>query len=88
MFDGKTYPSPTQVQIDHLVPAAEAWGSGARSWSQSRWVALYNDLGGRRSLNAIASALNDARGDRSPEVWLPPANKCRYVVLWIAVKIR
>jgi hypothetical protein len=32
-YDDATYTSPTQVQIDHMVPVAEAWGSGAQAWT-------------------------------------------------------
>lgn len=88
VFDGKTYTSPTQVQIDHLVPVAEAWGSGAQTWTQARRRSFYNDLGDTRSLNAMASSLNGAKSAKGPEDWLPPANRCRYVELWTAVKIR
>ena len=87
-YDNATYTSPTQVQIDHLVPVAEAWGSGAQVWTQAQRVAFYNDLGDRLSLNAIAGPLNASKSDRGPEEWMPPANGCDYLEAWTAVKVR
>ncbi|MEX5271147.1 HNH endonuclease family protein [Kocuria sabuli] len=87
-WDGRTHTSATSVQIDHTVPVHEAWGSGARSWTQAKRVAFYNDLGDRRALNAQTSALNSSKGARGPEDWLPAKNRCGYVGEWVAVKIR
>lgn len=87
-WDNRVHTSPSTVQIDHTVPVAEAWGSGARSWTQARRVAFYNDLGDSRTLNAQTSALNASKQAKGPEAWLPPANKCYYIGQWVAVKIR
>lgn len=87
-YDGRTYTSPSQVQIDHLVPVSEAWDSGAHRWTQARRVAFYNDLGVAYALNGIGGTLNQSKGDRGPEAWMPPANRCRYVQVWAAVKHR
>lgn len=88
IYDNITYTSASQVDIDHLVPVAEAWGSGARYWTQAKRVAFYNDLGDGRALNAIRSSLNYSKGARSPDQWMPPTNRCIYIYMWIAVKIR
>ena len=87
-YDGRTYTLPTQLEIDHLVPVAEAWGSGARRWTQARRVAFYNDLGVPYALNAMPTDLNRAKRASGPEAWMPPANRCRYVEVWTAVKHR
>ncbi len=89
-WDNRVHTSPTTVQIDHLVPVAEAWGSGARFWTQARRVAFYNDLGDSRTLNAQTSALNASKQAKGPEAWLPPAKafRCTYIAEWVAVKIR
>jgi hypothetical protein len=87
-WDNRTYTLASAVDIDHTVPVHEAWGSGARYWSQARRVAFYNDLGDPRSLNAQTAALNSAKQAKGPEAWMPPANRCEYVGNWIAVKIR
>lgn len=87
-WDNRTHYSASAVEIDHTVPVHEAWGSGARYWSQARRVAFYNDMGDSRSLNAQTAALNSAKQARGPESWMPPTNRCAYIAQWIAVKIR
>jgi hypothetical protein len=87
-YDGKTYTSPSQLQIDHLIPVSEAWDSGAHTWTQSRRVAFYNDLGVGYALNAIVGTLNQSKSDKGPEAWMPPVNRCRYIEIWTAMKHR
>ena len=88
IWDNRVHSAASAVEIDHTVPVHEAWGSGARYWSQARRVAFYNDLGDSRSLNALTAALNSAKQARGPESWMPPANRCAYIGQWVAVKIR
>ncbi|MDQ3222341.1 MAG: HNH endonuclease family protein, partial [Gemmatimonadota bacterium] len=88
MFDNKTYTSASDVQIDHHIPVHEAWGSGARGWTQSRRVAFNNDLTDKRALNAVTSSLNSSKGARDPAEWMPPANRCNYIAKWVVVKAR
>lgn len=87
-WDNRTHYYASTVQIDHHVPVHEAWGSGARNWTQARRVAFYNDLGDGRALNAQTSALNSSKQAKGPEAWMPPKNRCKYVADWVAVKIR
>ena len=87
-WDNRIHTSPSTVQIDHTVPVHEAWGSGARYWSQSRRVAYLNDLGDPRSLNVQTTELNVEKNGASPQYWMPPANRCAYIEQWVAVKIR
>ena len=87
-WDNRTHTSASAVQIDHTVPVHEAWGSGAKKWSQARRVAFYNDLGDSRTLNAQTSSLNSSKQAKGPEAWMPPKNRCTYVTQWVAVKIR
>lgn len=87
-WDLLTHTSASTMQIDHMVPLHEAWGSGARSWTQARRVAFANDLGDTRSLNAQTSALNMAKREYGPEQWMPANGQCKYISDWTAVKIR
>ena len=43
-YDGKTVTAVAQATIDHVVPLAEAWRSGADHWSPSQRKAFGNDL--------------------------------------------
>ncbi|WP_434994660.1 GmrSD restriction endonuclease domain-containing protein [Arthrobacter sp. Ld5] len=87
-FDNKVHTSASTVQIDHTVPVAESWGSGARNWTQARRVAFYNDMGYAGALNAQTTLLNQQKQAKGPEDWMPPQNKCSYVAQWITVKAR
>jgi hypothetical protein len=74
------------IQIDHVVPLAEAWVSGARSWSRDRREAFANDLG---ELLAVDGPTNMSKGDGDPASWRPRKGyQCAYARRWIAVKAR
>ena len=89
-FDGATWSAPADVDIDHLVPLAEAWRSGAWSWTPAQRRAFANDLVIPESLNAVTDEVNQSKGDKDPADWLPPDADvhCRYVTEWIVVKHR
>jgi len=81
---------PADLDIDHFVPLAEAWDSGARTWTTTQRRAFANDLGDSRSLVAVTDNVNQAKGDQDPATWIPshsPA-RYRYAAEWLAVKIR
>ena len=78
----------TNFDIDHLVPLAEAWDSGAKRWNAGTRRRFANDLGDRRSLVAVSASSNRSKSDRDPAEWMPQFSKCRYVREWVAVKIR
>jgi hypothetical protein len=74
------------IQIDHVVPLAEAWVSGARHWSRDRREAFANDLG---ELLAVDGPTNMSKGDGDPASWRPRKGyQCAYARQWIAVKAR
>nr|MDT0658142.1 HNH endonuclease family protein [Micromonospora sp. DSM 115978] len=87
-YDGAYWTLPADVDIDHMVALAEAWDSGARSWTTSRRQLFANDLGDARSLVAVTDNVNQSKGDRDPAEWLPTLNVCRYIQEWVAVKTR
>jgi Protein of unknown function (DUF1524) len=86
-FDGATWTNPADVDIDHMVPLAEAWSSGAWAWSTSRRQTYANDLGGPE-LWAVTDNVNQAKGDQDPTTWQPPLSsfRCTYARAWIQVK--
>ncbi|HEY2672684.1 MAG TPA: HNH endonuclease family protein [Rugosimonospora sp.] len=86
-YDGKTYSDPQKLQIDHVVPLANAWKSGAKNWTTARRQEFANDLT-RPQLLAVTSSLNESKGDQDPSQWRPPSRDywCPYASDWIAVK--
>ncbi|HZF88702.1 HNH endonuclease family protein [Streptomyces sp.] len=86
-YDGATWTAASDVDIDHLVPLAEAWDSGADSWTTSRRQAFANDLT-RPQLLAVTDNVNQAKGDQDPATWMPSrtAYRCTYVRAWVQVK--
>jgi hypothetical protein len=88
IYDGYTTPDPTELEIDHMVPLAEAWASGARAWPEARRVAFANDTRHADALVAVTAATNTAKRDRDPAEWMPSAREswCRYASAWITQK--
>ncbi|MFF9244693.1 HNH endonuclease family protein [Streptomyces sp. NPDC014776] len=89
-YDDRYIDGPRGLDIDHLVPLAEAWDSGASQWSPAEREAYANDLGDDRALIAVSAASNRSKADQDPTTWLPPAAgyRCQYVTDWIADKMR
>jgi len=74
------------IQIDHLVPLAEAWASGASRWDNERRQQFANDLA---ELLAVDGPTNASKGDDDPAAWRPRKEfQCTYAVRWIATKSR
>jgi Protein of unknown function (DUF1524) len=74
------------IQIDHLVPLAEAWSSGASRWDAGRRSQFANDLA---ELLAVDGPTNAGKGDDDPAAWRPrKAFQCTYAVRWIGTKSR
>ncbi|MFD0687503.1 GmrSD restriction endonuclease domain-containing protein [Actinomadura fibrosa] len=88
-YDGATWTQASDVDIDHMVPLAEAWRSGASSWTTSRRQAFANDLSSSQ-LWAVTDNVNQAKGDKDPAEWTPPlaSFRCMYARSWIDVKYR
>ncbi|MDT0393958.1 MULTISPECIES: HNH endonuclease family protein [Streptomyces] len=86
-YDGATWSAASDVDIDHLVPLAEAWDSGASAWTTSRRQSFANDLT-RPQLLAVTDNVNQSKGDQDPATWMPSrtAYRCTYVRAWVQVK--
>lgn len=84
-FDDLKEQSQAQaIQIDHVVPLAEAWRSGARAWAAPRREEFANNLG---NLLAVDGPTNQSKGADDPAAWRPrKEHQCAYAQRWIAVK--
>jgi hypothetical protein len=89
-YDQETVTDAARLDIDHMVPLAEAWDSGASTWDAERREAFANDLGADYALIAVTAATNRSKGDQDPAEWLPPATDAHrsYAADWIATKLR
>lgn len=86
-YDGQTLTDPSDVDIDHTVPLANAWRTGAADWDDERRADFANDLD-RPQLLAVSASSNRAKGDQDPSQWKPPQRDywCQYAQDWIEVK--
>lgn len=75
------------VQIDHLVPLADAWQKGAQQWDEQTRKDFANDPD---NLLAVKGNLNSQKGASDAATWLPPnqAFRCDYAKSIITVKDR
>jgi hypothetical protein len=77
-------------QIDHTVPLANAWASGAWAWNRAQRVDYANDFTDPDHLVPILGAENEAKGDDGPDAWRPPLRSawCRYALVWDHIKAK
>ena len=91
-YDNKTFKgSGSGLDVDHMVPLAEAWRSGAWQWTSEEREKFANDLQDERVLIAVSATSNRSKSDKDPSNWLPKGSKeavCDYVFNWAAVKYR
>jgi len=87
LYDGTVLNSPTKVDIDHMVPLANAWRSGAAKWTTDQRGDFANDLDDPQ-LVAVSASSNRSKGDQDPSTWKPTQTSawCEYAQDWIAVK--
>lgn len=87
VYDGRSFTDPSDVDVDHMVPLANAWRSGADEWDDTRRGEFANDTD-RPQLFAVSASSNRAKGDQDPSQW-KPANRsywCQYAEDWVTVK--
>lgn len=84
-WGGEPETDPAELDIDHVVPLADAWRSGAASWGQDQREDFTNDA---FNLAVTDASLNRARGDHGPADWMPPhpSGKCRLAVEYTRIK--
>ncbi|MFD3720521.1 DUF1524 domain-containing protein [Streptomyces sp. NPDC058674] len=87
LYDGAAVTDAGKMDIDHMVPLAEGWRSGAARWDAARRKAFANDLT-HPQLLAVTAASNRSKGDQSPDLWQPTdkSSWCQYGRAWTTVK--
>ncbi len=89
IYDGVEITESSDLDVDHLVPLAEAWRSGASGWETPRRAAFANDLSFPHHLIAVTARSNRSKSDSPPNEWRPPDEDswCRYATAWVTIKV-
>ena len=87
-YDGATVTNFSALDVDHMVPLAEAWDSGASKWDAAKREVYANDMGDPNSLIAVTATTNRSKSDQDPAEWLPAKDVCTYLKNWVHVKVR
>lgn len=87
-YDAVTVTNFSALDVDHMVPLAEAWDSGANTWDTAKRELYANDVGDPVSLIAVTATTNRSKSDQDPAEWLPAKDVCKYIKNWVQVKVR
>jgi hypothetical protein len=87
-YEGATITNFSALDVDHFVPLAEAWDSGAKAWDKVKREVYANDMGDVNALIAVTAATNRSKSDQDPADWLPAKDVCTYIKNWVHVKLR
>jgi hypothetical protein len=87
VYDATYITNASSIDIDHIVPLAEAWKSGANTWTTAKREEFANNLT-ISQLIAVSASSNRSKGDRDPASWKPTNTSwhCVYAREWIWVK--
>lgn len=88
IYTGQAFTDPSLLDIDHMVPLANAHRSGGAGWDAGQKRDFANHLAITDALVAVSASANRSKSDRSPDQWLPPNGfiHCRYATAWVDVK--
>ncbi|BDZ52790.1 hypothetical protein GCM10025867_50310 (plasmid) [Frondihabitans sucicola] len=84
-YTGTTLRDQSDLDIDHMVPLAAAWRSGAATWTASQRETYANSP---LVTLAVDNSANRQKGDKTPDQWKPAntGDYCAYAVRWTEIK--
>lgn len=87
-YTGQDVFDATELQIDHVVPLKNAYYLGGYRWRAALRCHYANYMGNLFHLLAVNGHENMAKGDRSPERYMPPSTAfhCTYLNIWMKIK--
>jgi hypothetical protein len=87
-YDGARFTTPLGLDIDHMVPLANAHRSGGWAWDAARKQRYANHADYAGHLVAVSASANRAKADKGPDEWRPPDRSgwCGYATDWVRVK--
>jgi hypothetical protein len=90
IYDNVKVTEAGKLDVDHMVPLAEAWDSGASAWDAAKKEMYANDQTDPRHLIAVTGGSNRSKSDQDPAEWMPTnkAYTCEYIANWISIKVR
>jgi hypothetical protein len=88
LFSGVNVFTATELDVDHMVPLANAHKSGGWAWDYERKREYANNLSYKGHLIAVTASANRSKGARGPEDWRPADKNywCLYSIDWITIK--
>ena len=90
VYDNTKVTEAGKLDVDHMVPLAEAWDSGASAWDALKREKYANDQTDPRHLIAVTGTSNRSKSDQDPAEWMPTnkAYTCEYIANWVSIKVR
>ena len=88
LFTNQIIKEAKLLDVDHMVPLANAHYSGGWAWNKEQKKLFANYLGFSEHLIAVSSSSNRSKGASGPEKWLPDNELylCDYASNWISIK--